>query len=37
VRSFTEEAVEHAAWEDYGVDGFENPLLVHTLPTLERG
>jgi hypothetical protein len=36
-RSFTEEAVEQAAWEDYGVDEFENPHLVHMPPTLERG
>ena len=36
-RSFTEEAVEHAAWEDYGVEGFEKPHLVNVPPTLKRG
>jgi hypothetical protein len=36
-RGFTEEAVGHVAWEDYGEEEFENPLLTHMPPTLERG
>jgi hypothetical protein len=36
-RGFTEEAVGHAAWEDYGEKGFEKPVLAHMPPTLERG
>ena len=36
-RGFTEEAVGHAAWEDFSEEKFENPRLEHIPPTtLER-
>jgi len=34
-RGFTEEAVGHAAWEDYGEE-FQAPILAHMPPALER-
>ena len=35
-RGFTEEAVGHAAWEDFSEEEVENPRLDHIPPTLER-
>jgi len=35
-RGFSEEAVGHAAWEDFSEEKFEKPRLAHIPPTLER-